>query len=124
VKKIVEPFRARGHMTAARRILTCIELTLGFAIAHGWRLSANVASWEVFKHLAPARPNGGKKHHQMVPWREMPAFIAKLRQSENSMSAVALELIALTARRSNEVRGARWDEFDWQENCGRFRRSG
>jgi integrase len=31
------------------------------------------------------------------------------------MSAVALELIALTACRSNEVRGMRWDEIDWAE---------
>jgi integrase len=115
VKAVVEPHWRAGHMTAARRILTCIELTLGFAIAHGWRLTANVASWEVFKHIAPAKPNGGKKHHQMVPWRDMPAFIAKLRQSENSLSAVALELIALTACRSNEVRGMRFDEIDWDE---------
>jgi integrase len=49
----------------------------------------------------------------MVPWRDMPAFIAKLRQSKDSLSAVALELIALTACRSNEVRGMRFDEIDW-----------
>jgi integrase len=51
----------------------------------------------------------------MIPWQEMPAFVAKLRQSENSLSAVALELLALTATRSNEVRGMRWDEIDWTE---------
>jgi integrase len=115
VKAVVEPFWARGHHTAARCVLTCVEMTLGYAIAQGWRLTANVASWEVFKHIAPARPNGGKKHHQMVPWRDMPGFVAKLRQSENSLSAVALELIALTACRSNEVRGMKWSEIDWDE---------
>jgi integrase len=87
-------------------------------------LSANLASWEVFKHIAPARPNGGKKHHQMVPWWEMRAFIAKLRQSKNSLSAVALELIALTACRSNDVRGARWIEFNWAKGVWTNRPSG
>jgi integrase len=45
----------------------------------------------------------------------MPAFIAKLRESKDSLSAVVLELIALTACRSNEVRGMRFDEIDWRE---------
>jgi integrase len=112
VKAVVAPFWARGHHVAARALLSRIELVLAFAIAHEWRTSANVAAWSIFEHIAPARPNGGKKHHQMVPWRDMPAFVAKLRQSKDSMSAVALELITLTACRSNEVRALKWSEVD------------
>jgi integrase len=44
----------------------------------------------------------------------MPAFMTRVRAVEDSLASVALELIALTACRSNEVRNARWDEFDWE----------
>jgi integrase len=115
VKSVVAPFWAQGHMTAARGLLTRVETVLGYAIAHEWRLSANVASWSVFEHLSPSKPNGGKKHHAMIPWQEMPAFVAKLRECKDSLSAVALELLALTACRSNEVRGMRFDEIVWTE---------
>jgi integrase len=113
VKAVVAPFWTQGHHVAARGLLTRIETVLGYAIAHEWRNAANVASWSVFEHLTPKRPNGGKRHHAMIPWQEMPAFVAKLRASKDSLSAVALELLALTATRSKEVRGMRFDEIDW-----------
>jgi integrase len=115
VKAVMAPFWAHGHHVGARACLGRIEMVLGFAIAHGWRRSANVASWAVFEHLTPSRPNGGKKHHPMLDWKEMPDFIVKLRGVKDSMGALALELIALTATRSNEVRGMRFDEIDWEE---------
>jgi integrase len=112
VKAVVEPFWRDGHHVASRGLLSRIETVLGYAIAHEWRLTANVAAWSTFEHIAPVNPNG-KRHHAMIDWREMPSFVAKLRESKNSLSAVALELIALTACRSNEVRGMRFDEIDW-----------
>jgi integrase len=113
VKSVVKPFSDRGSLVAGRGLLSRIEIVLAYATAHEWRKGDNPASWSIFEHLFPHRPNGGKRHHPALDWKDMPAFMAKLRAAEMSLSAVALELIALTATRSNEVRGMRWDEIDW-----------
>jgi integrase len=52
------------------------------------------------------------KHHAAMPWRDMPAFMAELRQRE-SISARALELTILCAARTGETIGATWDEIDF-----------
>jgi integrase len=111
VKGILLPFWDRGHHTAGRRVLSCIELTLEFAIAHGWRTSANVAEWKTFRHIAPTRPNG-KRHHSALKWQEMPMLYAKLGESDG-LSALALRMIILTGCRSGEIRGLRWSEVDF-----------
>jgi integrase len=46
-----------------------------------------------------------------MPYAELPAFISDLR-SRQVTAALALEFAILTAARSGEVLGARWDEFD------------
>jgi integrase len=113
IKATVQPFWDRGHMTAGRRVLSIIEMALAYGIAHGWRTAANVAEWKTFKHLSPAKPNGGKKHHAALRWQEMPALYARLGES-GSLSALALQLIILTGCRSNEIRSLRWsDEVDF-----------
>lgn len=51
------------------------------------------------------------KHMTALPWQDVPAFMTDLRARE-SCSARALEFLILTAKRSGEVRGARWAEID------------
>jgi integrase len=46
-----------------------------------------------------------------MPYEEIAAFIAKLRERE-ATSALALELCILTAARSGEILGMRWPEID------------
>jgi integrase len=46
-----------------------------------------------------------------LPYADLPEFIAKLRDTE-SVHALALEFLILTAGRSGEVLGATWDEID------------
>lgn len=50
-------------------------------------------------------------HFSALPYRDLPDFMAKLRERE-SISARALEFLILTAARSGEVMGATWDEVD------------
>lgn len=50
-------------------------------------------------------------HFTSLDWRKIPEFMAALSEREG-MSARSLELIILTAARSGEVRGARWEEID------------
>jgi integrase len=50
-------------------------------------------------------------HHATIDWRLVPDFMADLRKREG-ISPKALEFAILTASRSMEVRGAKWDEID------------
>jgi integrase len=59
---------------------------------------------------AARRSKGRSEHHAALPYREIGAFIAELRQQEG-VAARALEFAILTAGRTNEVLGARWEEF-------------
>ncbi len=51
------------------------------------------------------------QHHAALPYAEMSAFIAALRMRDG-VAARALEFTILTAARTGEVVGARWDEID------------
>ncbi|WP_428660485.1 tyrosine-type recombinase/integrase [Reyranella sp.] len=50
-------------------------------------------------------------HHAALPWQEIPAFMAELRQRD-SISARALEFTVLCAARTGETIGATWPEID------------
>jgi integrase len=50
-------------------------------------------------------------HHKAMPFDEVPAFVLALRDREG-VAPRALEFAILTAARSGEVMGARWDEFN------------
>ena len=63
-------------------------------------------------------PNKAKvrrvKHHAALPYAEIAAFMIELRQEEG-MAARALEFAILTAARTGEVIGAKWNEIDFAE---------
>src|SRR5262249_32685548 len=62
--------------------------------------------------LLPARTKVRRvRHHPALHYAEMPAFMTELR-SHKSISARALEFTILTAARSGEALGARWDEIN------------
>ena len=97
----------------ASRVRGRIEAILNYASARGWRKADNPARWR--GHLENLLPRKTKiapvQHHAALPWRAVPEFIAALR-SRQSMAARAVELAVLTAARSGEARGARWNEID------------
>jgi integrase len=47
-----------------------------------------------------------------MPYEDVPAFMKKLTELENTVGRDALQLTVLTAARSNETRFATWEEFD------------
>src|SRR5439155_18873732 len=51
------------------------------------------------------------QHHAALDYDRIGGFLAELRQQEG-VAARALEFAILTAARTGEVIGARWDEFD------------
>jgi integrase len=98
----------------ASRLRGRIEAVLDAARAKGYipRNEANPARWR--GHLDKLLPKRGKLtrgHHAAMPYDDVPAFLARLRERE-ALAALALELAILTAVRTNEVLQAEWSEFD------------
>jgi integrase len=112
VLAVLEPIW-RTKPETATRVRGRIEKVLDYAKAMGWRSGENPAAWK--GHLAltlPARSKVAKvQHHAALPWPEIAAFMVQLREQAGT-SARALEFAILTAARSGEVLGARWNELD------------
>ena len=104
--------------TTAERLRGRIERVLDAAKARGLRPEdkANPARWRGhLDHILPRRGrHEGVRHHAALPYAEVPAFMAALR-NEGGMAARALEFAIITAARSGEVIGARWSEIDLEE---------
>jgi integrase len=98
----------------ATRVRTRLEAVLSYAEAHNWRTGGNPARWR--GHLSSILPSPQKlkelKHHSALAYAELPQFMGILSNTDG-MGARALELTILTATRTKESLGARWEEFDF-----------
>jgi integrase len=96
----------------ASRLRGRIERVLDAAKAQGLRNGENPARWRGhLDQLLPKRQRLTRGHHAAMPYAEVPAFVIAL-QGRQAIAALALEFAILTAARSGEVLGARWNEFD------------
>ena len=100
----------------ASRVRGRVESILDWATAHGYRQGENPARWR--GHLENLLPRPVKvrrvEHHAALPYREMGAFMTELRR-QDGVAPRALEFAILTAARTGEVIGARWEEIDIAE---------
>ena len=111
VLQILEPMW-RSKSETASRVRGRIETILDAAKARGYREGENPARWR--GHIAqilPARARLTRGHHKAMPYESVPTFFAALHQRE-AIAALALEFTILTAARTGEVIGAKWDEID------------
>jgi integrase len=115
IMKVLAPFWTVKPQTASR-VRGRIEAVLDWATVRGLREGQNPAQWRGhLNHLLPARAKVRRiRHHPALPYGELPAFMAELR-CDSSISARALEFVILTAARTGEGRGARWDEIDLKQ---------
>jgi integrase len=125
VLQVVEPL---WNMSRRPRALLRgrIEAILDWAAARGYRKGDNPARWK--GHLENLLPKKTKvhrtEHHPALPYAKV--FMAVLRK-QDGIAARALEFAILTASRTTEVRGAKWEEFDlagrlWTVPAGRMKR--
>jgi integrase len=120
VMQVLEPIWTAKPETASR-VRGRIESILDYAAARGWREKENPARWRGhLDKLLPApskakravrRTTGREEHHAALRYAEIAPFLAALRR-QPGMAARALEFLILTAARTGEVIGARWEEFD------------
>ena len=115
VMKALEPIWQTKSETASR-LRGRIELVLDWATVRGYRKGENPARWR--SHLDKLLPTRAKiqkvKHYPALPYAEIGPFMEALRGQEG-IAARALEFLILTAARTGEIIGARWDEVDLDE---------
>lgn len=120
VLQVLEPIWKTKTETATR-VRQRMESVLTWATVGGYREGDNPARWK--GNLSEVLPKPDKirtrKHFTALPWKELPTFMVELRKRP-ATAARALEFAILTASRSGEVRGATWDEIDFDEQIWRI----
>lgn len=92
----------------ARRVRQRIISIVDWSVAKGYR-EVPLAIAAIDKSLP--RQKRSDRHHEALPYANLPDFLASLRSRE-TVGRLALEFLILTAARSGEVRGATWSEID------------
>jgi integrase len=115
VLRVLQPIWVARTVTATA-VRSRIELVLDYARARGWRSGENVATWRgnLRSLLPPPAKVHRIEHHAALDWREAPALLASI-PADGSMAQRCLRFLVLTAVRSGEARGCRWDEIDLDE---------
>ena len=115
VMKVLEPIWNNKTETASR-VRGRIEAVLDWAAARGYWAGENPGRWKghLENLLAPKSKVAPTKNHAALDYRELPGFMTKLSEQEGA-AVRALKFAILTATRTSETRGARWDEINLAE---------
>lgn len=111
ILRVLTPIWHDKHETA-RRLKQRISYVLRWAVAEGHRTDDPTAA------VTAALPRNGKgaQHHKAVHHSKVGEVLAKVRASKaHDSTKGAVELAILTACRSNEIRGLRWEEVNFEE---------
>ena len=107
--EILDPIWTTKNETASR-LRGRIEAVMAYAKGKEYRTGDNPAGWELLEPLLPEyRPE--VEQQAALDHKQIGAFMVDLRK-RNSVSAKALEFLILTATRTKEVIGAKWNEID------------
>lgn len=115
VMKVLEPIWNTKTETASR-LRGRIETILDWAKVSGYRGGENPARWKGHLDQLLSKPSKVQrvKHHPALPYQDAPAFIQALK-SQQSIASRAFAFLILTATRTSETIGARWEEIDMKE---------
>ncbi|UVM55374.1 integrase arm-type DNA-binding domain-containing protein [Pseudomonas sp. B21-012] len=114
VLKVLQPIWALKTRTADE-VRGQVEQVLDAAKARGLRIGENPARWRghLDNLLSKAEKKKARKrqHFSAMKWKDVPALMFKLKESD-VRDAIAARLLILTGARSQMIRFAAWDEFD------------
>lgn len=117
VRRVVKKVEATGAGETAGRVFQRLRAVSRYAVAHELLEADPTYSLKPSEILKPRKV----VHRAALPEREAPAFLRKLQAYEGDpTTAAALELLVLTAVRPGELRGARWEEFDFERALWRI----
>ncbi|MGR2923094.1 tyrosine-type recombinase/integrase [Acinetobacter sp. 1125_18A] len=111
IAKVLEPIWAEKNETA-KRLRGRIETIFDYAKAMEYFEGDNPAEWKA--NLEPILGNLKQisRPHPSLPYDQVAEFVQHLRQKDG-ISPKALEFAILTACRSGEIFGAKWQEIDF-----------
>jgi integrase len=116
VHKVLQPIWITKTETATR-VRQRIETVLDWCKARGYCKGDNPASLK--GGLGELLPKSQKikkvVHHAALPYQRANEFVTALR-GKSSVTSMALEFMLLTACRTGEVVGAKWEEIDLTSN--------
>ena len=101
ILQILQPIWLTKSETASR-LRGRIERILSASITRKFRPAVNPALWKGHLENLMPPPRSSDKHHEALPYEELPKFIANLHEMD-SLSALALEFTILNASRTGEV---------------------
>ena len=112
IAEVLRPIWTEKNETA-KRIRGRIETIFDYAKAMGYFDGDNPAEWK--GNLEPILGNlkQESRPHPSLPYEQVAEFIQHLRQKKG-ISPKALEFAILTACRSGEIFGAKWQEIDFK----------
>jgi integrase len=113
VLKVLQPLWQAKPETASR-LRGRIEAVINAARSAGHidDRAPNPARWAGHLEMLLPRPARLiRGHHAAMAYQDLPAFTKRL-SGNDSMAAMALRFLILTAARTGEVLGAAWQEFD------------
>ena len=95
----------------ARKVRQRISTIMRWAVAQGHR--QDDPAGPAINAALPKNTGNGKQHYRAIPYQEVAPALATVDASQAwPATKLCLRFIALTAVRSGEARGARWDEVD------------
>ena len=115
ILKILEPIWVTKADTASR-IRQRLETIWDYGKARNYVQGENPARLK--GHLDKLLPNTAKvkrvRHFAALPYKDIGKFVQELR-NRKGYSALGLEFLILTAARTGEVIGAKWNEIDFEK---------
>ena len=111
VYKVLQPIWNTKNETASR-LRGRIERVMAWAGAMGYRTGDNPALWKGHLEFLLAKRSSVAPivHHAAMPIDDTPTFVGLLQRQE-TVTAYAFEFCILTATRTSETIGMRWDEI-------------
>lgn len=112
----IRKIEACGALDVANRVKQLINATCRYAVQQGLATSNPAGNLDgIVKQRAV-------QHRPSLPREELPQFLKAL-ETYNGRGRIlaqqAIKLLLLTFVRSGELRGARWDEFDFEDKIWR-----
>ena len=114
---VARRIEARDALDVASRVLQDIRRVCRYAVQTG-RLTHNPAI-----ELADILKGRKEEHRPSLPREALPAFLRDLETYDmrgRLITKLAIKLLLLTFVRSGELRGARWEEFNFEEKLWRI----
>ena len=113
LKEIIDRIVARNALSFVRDVLGYY----GIVIRHynGYSDDLAIDHSISLRSYLPVQPR--EKHHNALPTRDLGLFLSRLRYSHSGAQLrIGLEILILTLVRTSELRGARWEEFDFEKS--------